>query len=265
MNQDHKNHCNKENYSDGEKTSQDLVFGRNSVLEVIENSDLQVNKIWISESLQDHSFRKRVVSYAKEKKIPYLFSHNNKLSSLTNNQNHQGIVLSIAPVKYLSVTEVIKNTNSAKLQIILVANDMEDPHNLGAMIRTFVAGGGSGVILTGRHNANISSTIIKTSSGALFQAKLARASNCVNVMNELKENDYWIVGTDINPELKTIYKTDFPDKIAILIGNEHAGLGQLVKKNCDFLLRIPISDRVNSLNASVAFGIVLFEYLRQKN
>ena len=133
------------------------------------------------------------------------------------------------------------------------------------MIRTFVAGGGTGVILTGRHNVSVNSTIIKTSSGALFQTKFARASNCVNVLNELKENDFWIVGTDISEELKTIYETDFPDKIAILIGNEHEGLGQLIKKNCDFLLRIPISNKIDSLNASVAFGVVLFEYLRQKS
>ena len=263
MTQDHKNETVK--HPDGEAQSgYELVYGKNPVLEVIENSNLQVNKIWLSDSLSDHNLRKRIVSFAQEKKIPYFISPNKKLSNLTNNQNHQGLVLSISPIKYLSVTEVIEHTNKNKSKAILVAHEIEDPHNLGAMIRTFVAGSGTGVILTGRHNVSVNSTIIKTSSGALFQTQFARASNCVNVLNELKENDFWIVGTDISEELKTIYETDFPDKIAILIGNEHEGLGQLIKKNCDFLLRIPISNKIDSLNASVAFGIVLFEYLRQK-
>ena len=107
-------------------------------------------------------------------------------------------------------------------------------------------------------------TVIKTSAGSLFQANFARVTNCVNVLNELKEKGFWIVGTDTSPNTNSIYNTDYPDKIAILVGNEHEGLGPLIKKNCDFLVKIPISDKVNSLNVSVAFGIVLFEILRQK-
>ena len=196
--------------------SQELVFGKNPVLEVIENGKVQVNKIWVSENLQDRNIKERVISYAKEKKIPHLFVPLQKLNHLTNNQNHQGIVLSIAPINYLPVGEIIKNKN-----IILIAHEIEDTHNLGAMIRTFVAGGGKGIILTGRSSVGVNATVIKTSAGALFQAEFARVTNCVNVLNELKENNFWIVGTDNSPESELIYKTDFPNQVAIIVGNEH--------------------------------------------
>ena len=245
----------------------EFVSGKKPALEIIENSSLQVNKIWISESLSDQSIKQKVISYAKDRKVPYIFAPNNKLKNLTLNQNHQGIVLSIAPIKYLSPKEVIANISklTTETKLILVTNEIEDPHNIGAMIRTFVAAGGKGIILTGRHTPGINSTTIKTSAGTLFQAQFARATNCVNVINELKRNDFWVVGTDNSEESESIYKIKFPDRIAIVMGNEHEGLGQLIKKNCDFLAKIPISNNVNSLNVSVAFGITLFEVLRQNN
>ena len=243
-----------------QETTNELVFGKNPVLEVIENNNLQVNKIWLSENLQDKNIKDKIISFAKEKKIPYHFVPQGKINTLTGNQNHQGIVLNISPVKYLTIKELIKNNT----KIIFVAHETEDPHNLGAMVRTFVASGSKGIILTGRSNTGINSTVIKTSAGAIFQAEFARAANCVNVLNELKENGFWIVGTDNSQGSKPIYEVDFPDQVAIVVGNEHEGLGQLVKKKCDFLVKIPISSNVESLNVSVAFGIVLFEILRQR-
>ncbi len=246
---------------DSQSTNSELVFGKNPVLEVVENSKLQVNKIWLSENARDQNLKERVISFAKEKKVPYSLVPENKLASLTKNQNHQGVVLSISPIQYKSVTEVIQSAiNSSK--IILVAHEIEDAHNIGAMIRTFVAGGGSGVVLTGRTNIGINATTIKTSAGALFHADFARVTNCVNVINELKKNDFWVVGTDNSEIAKSIYDTNLPEKIAIVMGNEHEGLGELIKKNCDFLVKIPVSGKVDSLNVSVAFGIVLFEILR---
>ena len=240
-------------------TSDELVFGRNPVLEVIENSKLQVNKIWLSETLKDQNIKQRVISYAKEHKIPFYAVPEQKLSSLTKNQNHQGMVLSISPIKYKTVSEIISSS-----KVILVAHEIEDAHNIGAMTRTFVAGGGSGVILTGRKSIGINSTTIKTSAGALFHANFARVTNCVNAINELKKNNFWIVGTDNSERAKSIYQINFPEQVAIIVGNEHEGLGELIKKNCDFLVKIPVSDKVDSLNVSVAFGVVLFEILRKR-
>lgn len=243
----------------------EIVFGRNPVLELIENSSVQVNKIYLSNSLKDRILRERVINFAREKKIPYYVVPTGKLNKLANGGNHQGLVLSVSPVKYLSVDEIIQSVISESLvQLVLIAHEIEDAHNLGAMIRTFVAATGSGIILTGRSNVGINATMVKTSAGTLFQAKFARQSNCVNVLNKLKENGFWIVGTDNSSASKSVYSVDFPKQLAVLVGNEHEGLGQLIKKHCDFLVKVPISDKVDSLNVSVAFGIVLFEFLRQK-
>lgn len=255
------------NNNQSEDKDFELVYGRNPVLEVIENGSLQVNKVWISENFSDPSLRKRILSFAKEKKIPHYIVPITKLGSLTKGQNHQGLVLSISPIKYFQVSEIIKSTlekNEPKVKTILICHEIQDIHNIGAMVRTFVAGGGEGIILTGRNNPGINSAVIKTSAGTIFQAKIAKAVNCVNVLNELKESGFWVVGTDNSLDAQSIYDIDYPDQTAVVVGNEHEGLGPHIRKNCDFIAKIPISDKVDSLNVSVAFGITLFEILRQK-
>lgn len=242
----------------------ELVFGRRPVLEIIENSNINVNKIWLSEGLQDRALKDNIISFAKKNKTPYFIVPDEKLNTLSENKNHQGVVLSISPIEYLSINELMAFDSNLIPQVILIAHEIEDTHNLGAMIRTLIAGGGKKIILTGRSNVGINTSTIKTSAGALFQASFSRATNCSQVIKKLKDSGFWIVGTDNSKESKSLYEIDFPDRIAIVVGNEHEGLPRLVKENCDFLIRIPMSEKVNSLNVSVAFGIVLFEFLRQK-
>lgn len=249
---------------ESETTTFGIIFGKNPVLEVIKNNSVQINKIWISESLKDQETKGLIISHAKLNKIPFHIVPSNKLNSLTRNQNHQGLVLSTSPTKYYTVKEIISDISTTTNKVILVANEIEDTHNLGAIVRTFIALDGKGIILTGRKSTGVNSTTIKTSAGSIFHAKFARASNCINVINELKKNNFWIVGTDITPSSESLFKIDLPDQIAFVIGNEHEGLGPLIKKNCDFLINIPISEKVDSLNVSVAFGILLYEYIRQR-
>ena len=246
-----------------DKQTDNLVFGKGPVLEVIENGKVEVNKIWISEGLQEKGIKDRLISFAKDRKIPFRFIPSDKLKNICNHKNHQGVVLSVSPVKYLSVDDIIHQALSSSSNVVLVAHEIEDVHNIGALVRTFVAGGGKGIILTGRKSAGITATVIKTSVGAVFQAQFARATNCVQVLRKLKDNSFWIVGTDNSEDSTLIYKTDFPDKIAIVVGNEHKGLERLVKENCDFVVRVPTTKKIDSLNVSVAFGIVLYEFLRQ--
>ncbi len=242
----------------------DLVFGKNPILELIENSNVQVNKIWIAESIKDQDFKKNIISYAKDNKVPYNFVPDSKLNNLTNNKTHQGAVLSISPMEYMHIKDLIHHVlEKSSKKFFLIAHETEDNHNLGAMIRTFAASGGEGVILTGKKHVGINATTIKTSAGTVFQMKFARVINCVNVINELKESGFWIVGTEGSVEAQSVYDVSYPKQVAILMGNEHEGFGPLIKKNCDFLVKIPISDKVESLNVSVAFGIVLFEIIRK--
>lgn len=250
--------------NDLDSGSFELVYGKNPVLELIENSSYEVNKIWLSRNLSDEDIKDVVISYAKERKIPFHIVPEDKLNRLAKNQKHQGIVISISPVNYLSTGEIIDHVlKSPSIKIILIADEIEDSHNLGAMIRTFVAAGGRGIILTGRSSVGVNATVIKTSAGALFHAEFARAANCVHVIEKLKESGFWIIGTDNSLSSKSIYETDYPDNLGVLVGNEHSGLGQLIKKNCDFLVKVPLYEKVDSLNVSVAFGIILFEALRR--
>lgn len=245
-----------------QETEKTFISGKNSVLEALKNNLVQINKLFLSGSFSDPRIKHEVISYTKEKKIPLLIVPEEKLNSLSSGKNHQGIVASISPVKYVSVKEAIENNGNGR--IILVAHEIEDNHNLGALIRTFLAGGGKTIILTGKSSVGINATTIKTSANTLFHGTYARASNCVNVLSELKKNNFWVVGTDNSKDSVSLYKADLPAKVAIVMGNEHEGLGPLIKKTCDFLVKIPIDQKVNSLNVSVAFGIILFEVLRQK-
>ena len=239
-----------------------LISGKSAVLEALKNSSVQINKVFLSNSFLDPRIKHEIISLSKEKKIPLLLVPEEKLNSIFEGKNHQGIIASISPIKYRPVKDAIQNNGDSR--IILVAHEIEDNHNLGAIIRTFLAGGGKTVILTGKSSVGINATTIKTSANTLFHGTYARATNCINILNELKKNDFWTVGTDNSKDSTSLYKVDLPDKIAIVVGNEHEGLGPLIKKNCDFLIKIPIDQKVNSLNVSVAFGIIMFEVLRQK-
>lgn len=242
----------------------EIVFGRNPVLEIVENSDIQVNKIWISQGLKDRDFRDLVVGYAKQNKVPCNLVPQEKINRLTNNKNNQGIALSISPIDYLTVGELLDELSlPSNKSMILIAHEIEDSHNLGAMVRTLTAASGKGVILTGKSSVGVNANVIKSSVGTIFNARVARHVNCNQVIEKLQDAGYWVIGAANESESQNLYKTDFPKKIAIIMGNEHEGLPSLVKKNCDILVKIPISDHVESLNVSVAFGIVLFEYLRQ--
>ena len=252
------------------QAEQQLIIGRNSAIEAINSNSIQINKIFISDSFSSNEVKRQIISFAKEKKIPFSIVPEKKLNNISLNKNHQGIILSISPIKLLTVKEILKNDSSNKKNVIssnviLVANEIEDNHNLGAIIRTFAGIGGNKIILTGKKSVGINSTTVKTIAGTLLQIQFARATNCSNVISELKENNFWVIGTDNSSNAESIYKVSFPEKVAIVIGNEHDGLNPLVKKNCDFLIKIPISETVNSLNVSVAFGIVLFENYRQNS
>lgn len=232
-----------------------LVYGRNVAMEYLQNKK-KIKKIWIQDSFNDQ----KLLSLIQMQKITYKKCSKNELDQLANGV-HQGIILEVEDYQYATFSDIIKETNDSLLMIL---DHIEDPHNLGAIIRTCEAAGVDGIIIPKDRSATINATVLKTSVGTTENVKIVQVTNLVQTIMELKKEGYWIVGTDmIN---STDYrKIDYTGKVAIIIGNEGSGMGRLVRESCDFIAKIPMYGKVNSLNASVSAGIMIYEALRQKN
>ena len=232
-----------------------LVYGKNVAIEYLRKNK-KIKKIWIQDSFNDQTIlsliQKRQIGYKKCPKI--------ELDRLANGV-HQGIILEVEDYQYASLSDFLKNTNDG---FLIILDHIEDPHNLGAIIRTCEAAGVDGIILPKDRSATVNATVLKTSVGTTENVKIAQVTNLVQAIQELKESGYLIVGTDMTNS--TDYrKIDYTGKTAIIIGNEGSGMSRLVRESCDFIARIPMYGKVNSLNASVSAGIMIYEVLRQKN
>ena len=227
-----------------------LVYGRNVTKEVLQKPE-KVKKIILMKNFDDKEINSLIEKY--DFKIEYL---DKKGFSKFDKYSHQGIILDIDDFSYTNYKEFL-NIDDAKLVIL---DHLEDPHNLGAIIRTCEAAGISGIIIPKDRSVDVNSTVMKTSAGALENVKLAKVTNLVNVIGELKENGYWIVGTAL--EGGTDYRDiDYTGKIALVIGNEGNGISKSVLNECDYIAKIPMYGKINSLNASVAAGIMIYEVI----
>ena len=241
---------------------EDQVEGRNAVLELLE-SDRDINKIFISDG-EKHGSINKIIAIAKKKKVIINEISKAKLKQMAQTENNQGVIAIVPPYNYCEVEdilEVAKNKNEKPFIVIL--DGIEDPHNLGSIIRTAETAGVHGIIIPKRRAATVNSTVAKVSAGAVEYMKVARVNNINNTIKYLKENDIWICGTDMNTN-KYYYEEDFKGGIAIVIGSEGFGMSRLVKENCDFLVKIPMNGNITSLNASVSAGIVMYEVVKQR-
>ena len=240
----------------------DQVEGRNSVLELLE-SGKDINKIFIEKGNKHGSINK-IIAKAKERKIVITELEKTKFNKMVQTNNPQGIIAIVPPFDYCTVYDII---NLAKQKdenpFILILDGIEDPHNLGSIIRTAETAGVHGVIIPKRRAASVNSTVNKVSAGAVEHMKIARVNNINDAINTLKENDVWICGTDMDTD-KYYYDEDFTGGIGIVIGSEGYGISRLVKENCDFLVKIPMKGKITSLNASVSAGIVMYEVVKQR-
>ena len=241
---------------------EDIVIGRNSVSELIK-SGKDINKLYIQKG-EKHGSINEIISMAREKRIVIKEVEKNKLDEMSNNQKHQGVIATVPPYEYSDVDDILnlkkeKNENP----FIIILDEIEDPHNLGSIIRTAECVGAHGVIIPKRRSAEVNSTVNKTSAGAAQYVKIARVNNLNETIKYLKENDVWIYGTDA---LGTSYynEQDYRGGTAIVIGSEGYGMNRLVAKNCDFLVKIPLRGKINSLNASVSAAIMMYEVLNQR-
>ena len=252
----------KDKSTDNQRLS-DQIEGRNSVLELLE-SDRDLNKILIAKG-ERHGSINKIITLAKQRKIVIAEVERQKLNAISKTDNHQGVIAIVPPFNYASVDDIL---NVAKQKgedpFILILDGIEDPHNLGSIIRTAETAGVHGVIIPKRRAASVNATVSKVSSGAVEHVKIARVNNLNETIKYLKEQGLWICGTD--GEAKTYYyNQDLKGPIAIVIGSEGFGMNKLIKENCDFLVKIPMKGKITSLNASVSAGIVIYEAVKQRD
>lgn len=227
-----------------------LVYGRNVAKEVLQNPK-KVKKITLMKDFKE----KDIISLIEKNKIKVEYLDKKGFSKF-DKYSHQGIILDIEDFNYTDYEEFLSVDNAK----IVILDHIEDPHNLGAIIRTCEAAGILGIIIPKDRSVDINSTVMKTSAGALENIKIAKVTNLVSVIDKLKENGYWIVGTSLEGNLD--YRdVDYTGKIALVIGNEGNGMSKAVTDSCDYLTKIPMYGKINSLNASVAAGIMIYEMI----
>lgn len=240
----------------------DQVEGRNSVLELLE-SGKDINKLYISDG-EKHGSIHKIIALAKERKVVINKVDKYKLDKMSQTENHQGVIAIVPPYEYCDVDDILEQAKSKNEKaFILILDGIEDPHNLGSIIRTAETAGVHGIIIPKRRAAAVNSTVSKVSAGAVEHIKIARVNNINEAIKYLKENDIWVCGTDMNTNTY-YYDQDYKMPVAIVIGSEGFGMSRLVKENCDFLVKIPMKGKITSLNASVSAGIVMYEVVKQR-
>ncbi|MCI9233564.1 MAG: 23S rRNA (guanosine(2251)-2'-O)-methyltransferase RlmB [Bacilli bacterium] len=228
------------------------VYGKNVVTEILKKKE-KIDKIYISEHFHD-SF---IESTIQNLKICTQILSKKELDKLANG-NHQGIIVSVPDYQYCELSELLLKENP----FLILLDHLEDPHNLGAIIRTSEAAGVDGIVIPKNRSVGVNATVLKTSAGAAKNMNIAMVTNLKQTIEFLKKQGFWIVGTDMQGT--DFEKIDYRGKIAIIIGNEGNGMARLIKESCDFIASIPMYGEVNSLNASVAAGIMIYEAVKQR-
>ncbi|MGQ5709847.1 23S rRNA (guanosine(2251)-2'-O)-methyltransferase RlmB [Lactobacillus sp. PSON] len=242
----------------------DFIFGRHAGIDFLKTQDAdRINKVFLQHGVQDE-FANQVYGLAKKKRLVVQTVPKNKLDKLVQGGNHQGLVLAISSFEYADLDELLdKFDNEGKEPFLLMLDSIEDPHNLGSILRSADATGVDAIIIPKRHATGLTSVVAKTSTGAIDYVPVARVNNLVQTTKMLKKRGYWIFGTDMKG---TDYrKWNANGKTVLVIGNEGKGIAPLLKKQMDQTLTLPMVGHVQSLNASVATGIMLYQMMNSRN
>ena len=241
--------------------SENMIEGRNAVLEAF-RSGKPVDKLFVLDGCQDGPVR-TIVREAKKHDTLIQFVEKERLSQMSETGRHQGVIAYVAAYEYAEVEDMLKlSEEKGEDPFIILLDNIEDPHNLGAIIRTANLAGAHGVIIPKRRAAGLTATVAKTSAGALNYTPVAKVTNLVRTMEELKEKGLWFVCADLGGT--TMYDLNLKGPIGLVIGNEGEGVSRLVRENCDFVASIPMKGDIDSLNASVAAGVLAYEIVRQR-
>ena len=244
-----------------EEISNELIIGRNPVIEALK-ADKLIDRIFVnSEAGGSISL---ICKLAKDRNIPIKQVNEQKLNNMSNGASHQGVIAMGACAEYVTVEDILEISQTKGTDpFIIICDEVEDPHNLGAIIRTAEAAGADGIIIPKRRSASLNHTVFKTSAGAASWLPVARVSNLASTIDMLKSRGVWIYGTDGAGDNYSGVNLTGP--IGLVIGSEGFGMGRLIKEKCDFLLSLPMAGKITSLNASVAAGIFMYEVVRQRN
>jgi 23S rRNA (guanosine2251-2'-O)-methyltransferase len=246
-------------WHDGEES---WIAGRHPVLEAL-RAGRSLNKIWLAEQVQRHQVA-AILEEARARGVVVQQADRRKLDQLVPGVPHQGVVAQAAAVSYAEVDDLLARAAAkGEAPLLVLLDEVEDPHNLGSVLRTADCTGVHGVIVPRRRSVGLTAAVAKTSAGAVEYVPVARVANLVQTIGKLKEAGIWIAGAAGEAET-VVYRANLTGPLAIVIGNEGRGLSRLVRESCDFLISLPMLGRINSLNASVAAGVILYEALRQR-
>ncbi len=236
--------------------SPEFIIGRHPAVAALK-SDQEINKVFIQKGLKTDAIS-QIVKLAKERRLVISNVPKTKLDQMVNHQNHQGVALAVAAYKYATIDDLFDNAaRYDEAPFFLILDELADPHNLGSILRTADAAGVHGIIIPKRRAVGLTSVVAKTSTGAIEHVPVARVTNLVQTANELKERGVWLFGTDMKG---TDYRRwDAKGAVALVIGNEGKGISSLLKKTCDEMLTIPMIGHVQSLNASVAASLLIYQ------
>jgi len=240
-----------------------IIYGKQPVLEALK-SETPIEKLLILHGMRTEAL-KSILHLARQKGIPITEVNADRLHDLGTDEHSQGVVALIAEKEYVEIDELLRLARTRNEQpFIVILDEIVDPHNVGALIRTAECSGVHGVVIPKHHSVSINETVAKTSAGASLHLPVARVTNLVQTMEMLKSQGVWIVGLDMNGD-KVYDEVDYTGAVAIVIGNEGKGIRRLVRENCDFLIRIPMYGKIESLNASVSGALVMYEAARGRH
>ena len=237
----------------------DIVYGVHAVTEALQANT--GNKLYIQDDLRGKNVDK-IKSLAAEKKVSISWTPKKTLSDMTNGAVHQGFVLRVSEFAYAELDSILEKAAQEENPLILILDGLNDPHNFGSILRTADATNVTGVIIPKHRAVGVTPVVAKTSTGAVEHVPIARVTNLSQTLDKLKEQGFWVFGTDMNGTPS--HKWNTAGKLALIIGNEGKGIGTLVAKKCDGIISLPMYGQINSLNASVAAGVLMYEVVRKR-
>lgn len=229
------------------------IYGKNTISEAL-NGEKRVYEVLVSKALKDHTIAKLCQQF----NIPCVSVNASELDRLVGKVNHQGVIASVEGYRYYSIDEIVEAIPQGKQPLLLMLDGLEDPHNLGAILRTSDAVGVDGVIIAKNRSVSLNGTVAKVSTGAIDHVKVAQVTNLARTLEDLKARGYWIVGCD-NDQSQDYRQVDYNMATCIVIGSEGKGISRVVKQQCDFKVVLPMVGHVTSLNASVATAVILYQ------